>query len=265
MMNEEPSAALPTVLPEEHGLKDLTEEQLFDRLMTADPEWSDEDRDMVGRAYQLSRLLHKDDEHRGMPYSFHFLRNANRLTHYLHITDAHSVAAAILHDTVEDHPDKIMQYAIFGLEEPNIAIPKVTDPVLEQQVALKHIEVLFSPRTAEIVKGMTNPPAPEGQTLSAEQKLQRYLDHVEEAIHDPGVWANKLVDWGDNGLGIVHSDFDSDSDSARELHFMTKYGKVLPILEARYALPDIQAMLDPVAKANVEHMFNLARDRLLVS
>lgn len=107
---------------------------------------------------------------------------------------------------------------------------------------------------------MTNPLAALGEQLTEEEKLQRYADHVQEAVENPLVWVNKLVDWGDNGLGIIHSDF--GNDDARYLWFKRKYGTVQPILENRFYRQDIQDMLTPAARINVERMFALARERL---
>jgi hypothetical protein len=70
----------------------------------------------------------------------------------------------------------------------------------------------------------------------------------------------KFVDWEDNGLGIVYSD---ETESAEKMqHFSRKYGMVQPILEARFYQDDIQALLDPTAKAYVKHQFALGKERL---
>lgn len=251
-----------TIQPEQFGLKSLTEEQLFQSILDAGEAWTDEERDMVVGAYNLGRAIHKDDLHRDLPYTMHLLRNTARLVHYLHITNPHVLAGELLHDGVEDHPDEIIAYSMFGTVEPPAGISLPDDPRIKQQLAFKHIEVLFSERTARMVNGMTNLPTIDGQNPTYHEKLQIYAGHVEEAIENPDVFFGKLVDWVDNGIGIIHSDHSGEPE--RQEHFELKYGMLQPILEARYRRQDIQDMLDPVAKLYVERMFDLAHQRLNV-
>lgn len=94
-----------SVEAEEFGLKNLTEEQLFDNILEAGARWTDDKRAMVVGAYELAQCLHIDDKHKNMPYTYHLLRNGNRAMLYLHVNDPDVVAAILLHDSVEDHPD----------------------------------------------------------------------------------------------------------------------------------------------------------------
>jgi hypothetical protein len=261
-MTDQYPSPQPAVEAEELGLKNLSEEQLFQNILSVGSEWTLAERDLVVTSYELVSVLHKDDRHRDQPYIYHLLRNANRATGYLHITDPEIITAIILHDSVEDHPDEIIQISRFGNNGFLDEMPTLQDDLAKQEQALTYIESAFSPRVAQIVGGMTNPPHPKDKEYSYEARLQQYWDHVAEAIEDASVWVGKIVDWGDNGLGIVHSDF--SVEPSREPHFMRKYGSLVHILEARYYRPDIQAMLDPLAKANIERMFLLARERLLV-
>ncbi len=84
-----------------------------------------------------------------------------------------------------------------------------------------------------------------------------------QAIKTIDGWIVKFVDWLDNGVGIIHSD--EPLGSEQKLHFSRKYGMILPTLEARYRLPDIQAILDPAAKAYIEHQLKLGKERLQVA
>jgi hypothetical protein len=245
--------------PEEHNLKGFSEEELFGRILESGHEWTEEERQRVTDAYELGKMLHKDDVYRNKPYVYHLLRNANRIISYFHVTDPDVIIGALLHDSVEDHPREILQWYA-SEEDDELDIPASEAEL--QEAALARLEMSFSPRSAEIVRGMTNPPAPEGVQLTYGEKMRQYLEHIEIFVRDVGVWLNKLSDWGDNGLGIVHSDF--QPGSSRRVHYRIKYGNVLPILKRRFLEPDIQETLDPVAKANVMRMFTLAEQRLLV-
>jgi (p)ppGpp synthase/HD superfamily hydrolase len=101
MSNQDPTLQSPLEV-EELGLKHKTEGELFQSLLEAGTDWSEEERGMVIAAYNLARLFHQDDEHRNLPYTYHLLRNANRVTGYLHINDPEIIAAVILHDSVEE-------------------------------------------------------------------------------------------------------------------------------------------------------------------
>jgi len=249
--------------PEQHGLKHLDEEGLFRTILDSGPEWSEEERGMVVGAYNLGRAVHKDDRHRDKPYVYHLLRNTARISKYLHINDPEILAGSILHDSVEDHPDEIIAYSMFGTTEPPAGVSLPQDPVFKQQIALKHIEVLFTPRVARMVAGMTNPPVDDSSPkMPYAEKIQAYVSHVKKEIENPDVAIGKFSDAiGDNGGGINHGDND---DPTKKLHFMNKYSKLVPIFAERFAEQDIQEMLDPVARINVEHMLALADERLTI-
>jgi hypothetical protein len=260
--NDESPQIDEVISPEHHGLKQYDEAELFQIILDAGAEWTDEERDMVVRAHDVGRFLHRKDKHRDQPYSYHLLRNTARLVKYLHINDPHVLSASILHDSVEDHPKDMIRYnpEDSGTPLTHVYIPK--DKEDRQRVALHRIRIMFSPRVARIVEGMSNPPSMTNSELSYNEKLQLYATHLREAVEDPDVWAAKLCDWADNGLGIIHSDL--EHGSKRKKHFELKYGIAATILDARYRRPDIQLMLDPVAKANVDRMFVLGYERLAV-
>lgn len=254
-----PSSALTI---KELGLKYKTEEELFDMLMQAGETWRDDEKDMVHAAYNLAAILHADDKHKDLPYIYHLLRNAARVTGYLHINDSEIVTAVILHDSVEDHPDDILTVSMFGQSQPPIDVPVPQDGVVKQQVALKTLEALFTARVAQLVAAVTNPPASEAEGLSYEDWMDQYAQKVKKAVETPGGWVVKFVDWEDNGLGIVHTDEALSPQKVR--HFSRKYATVQPILEDRYRQPDVQAMLDDQAKAYAAHQFQLGRERLAI-
>lgn len=229
-------------------LKDKTEEELASSLIESYA-WKDEDRHLISSAYELARNLHQHDQYKDQSYVYHLLRVANRINGYLHIDDAEVIAAALLHDSVEDHAAEISPES------------SQRDPGLRQQAALEQISGLFSPRTAELVAAVTNDPS-QGAELSYEEKLAKYTAKVQKATSTPEGWLIKFSDWCDNGLGIVHG---TETLSSSEIaHFQRKYGgDVLATFERRFREPDVQATLDWAAKGYVEHQLTLGHERLL--
>lgn len=245
---------------EQLGLQQLSERQLADDIFACSGEWSDSQYEMVADSYSLAGYLHSGDEHRNMPYIFHLLRSTNRVIKHLQITDPEIVSALLLHDSVEDHPEGIIRIGLYGYDSPESDLYIPDDPIILQNTAIAQLGTMFSPRVSKIVSGMTNAPKPEGVKYEYDTWVQRYLDKIELAIEDPDVWIGKFGDWGDNGLGIIHSEFGIDSPQYE--HLIYKYGKLLPMLEERFFRSDIQCLLSPGAISNVIQMFALGRQRL---
>lgn len=238
---------------EELGLKYQSEEQLLNNLLENEA-WADEERELISSAYELAKSLHSEDLYKGQPYIFHLLRVANRVTGYLHTQDAEIVAAALLHDSVEDHANSLV-----ALDTDRQLIEM--DAYQIQKTALGVISQRFSPRAAELVSLVTNPPAQEQEGLAYEEKMARYAQKVKKATQTPEGFMIKFADWCDNGLGIIYSEESLPPD--RITHFQNKYGgEVLETFEARYRQPDIQQLLDPEAKSYIEHQLELGHVRL---
>lgn len=144
MIDKSPQPRDTLLIPQELGLKDLSERQLFEALLTAGSEWTEAERAMVTDAYELTRVLHADDRHRRNPYIYHPLRNANRIVGYLHITDPHSITAAILHDTVEDHPEGIILAALQDGGDMEPSLDASWSPEVIRQRAFAIIDERFS-------------------------------------------------------------------------------------------------------------------------
>ncbi len=251
------------VTSEKFGLKHFSEGELLEVIFRAGESWTNDERDMVMRANDLMQVIHADDRHRGgIPYSFHPLRNAARAVKYLHIYDSHTITGILLHDTVEDHPDEVIAYGYFGRTDASVDVTVPCNNALKQQLAFEQLDDMFSPRSSQLVAGLTKLPKIPGKVYSEKQKLDRYAAHVEQEIRDPAVFLGKLVDWVDNALGGMEGL--SEEEIARWPHFETKYGLITPILEARFYCSDIQALLDPVAKANVEMVFAMAKNTLKI-
>lgn len=228
-------------------LKNKSQEGLVSSLLEK-PDWTEQDRHFISSAYELADRLHQPDHYKGQPYIYHLLRVANRITGYMHIKDPEVVAAALLHDSVEDHAAEL---------NPS---PQA-EPNLQQRGALEQISKTLSVRTAELVATVTNEPS-NGEEIPYEEKLASYADKVKKATSTPEGWLIKFADWCDNGLGIVHGVETMNSEQIA--HFQRKYGgDVLDTFEKRFRDPDIQSMLEWGAKGYVEHQLALGHERLL--
>lgn len=135
------------------------------------------------------------------PYISHPARNALRVARWLETSgDAVSesfvtaaVVAALLHDTVEDAPEKVVDFLGGELS---------LDP---RAGALASIESEFGATAAEAVRRVTNPELSEGLTRA--QRQQRYHEHlVEQVLSYPAAYLAKASDLVDNAGSLKHSD-----------------------------------------------------------
>ena len=247
---------------QELGLKHKTEAELFDNLLSYGYEWTDAERQAVTDAYALAGIVHagqiyKHDE----PYTYHLLRVANRLPGYLHLNDPEMIIAALLHDSVEDYPERVIgQILLDRGRQPGPEVPQPTEPLELQRKALQHIAERFSPRVADMVASVTNAPKVPGSQETYDEWLARYTAKIEKAATTPAGWAIKFADWCDNGLGVIYSEHAADSEQVA--HFKRKYGLAMPILERRFHDPDIQAMLDSQARSHIARQFAYGYQRL---
>lgn len=178
---------------------------------------------------------------------------ASRIPGYLHVYDPELITAALLHDSVEDHPQGI-------IEAFNKNFVQSQDAELLQRKALDCLAKEFSPRTAEIVAAVTNPVSLSAEGMSYEDRLSAYADKVIEAVQTAEGWMLKFSDWCDNGIGIIHSE--KQADHKRQQHFKRKYGQVTGAFRQRFMDADMQELLDEEAKRYVRQQLSLAGERL---
>ena len=179
------------------------------------------DRERILSALELMLYLHCNQEDRldGKPYIIHPLEVADDLVNKYEINDADLVVGALLHDSVEDQADKLL----------NI---KPSDEDLEeankeelQELAFAEIGNLYGERVENMVRGLTNPnfnKMMEELELKEIKKEKRelYKEHIEEAIKDPNVFVIKLSDFIRNAGNVP------EEEKKRE-HFIKKYGPVI--------------------------------------
>ncbi|MFC4605854.1 HD domain-containing protein [Rhodococcus kronopolitis] len=154
------------------------------------------------------------------PYIAHPLRNTLRLIRY-GCTDAPTLVAAVLHDTVEDHAADLI--TLFD-GPPDAGL----DAAALQDRALTLLADQFGGEVAGIVKAVTNPPKPAG--LPVEEKNRGYVDHVESVIGDPKVYLVKLADYVDNAGSVQYI-----ADDGRRERLSRKYRPLVEIFRSGYA------------------------------
>lgn len=185
----------------EKALHDITKESSEDGLRRrlsheiAQAGWDDETRAKLHLALSLALEAHDADTRGEHPYSTHFLRVAIRLvsSDHLGVKDADIVVAALLHDTVEDHPELYQSFEVTA----DVATPR--------EHAFEAIAELFGERVSRMVHAVTNPEHPDG--VSDDEKRAFYQDHVRIVLEDDEeAGVIKLSDFIDNCAGLKYNE-----------------------------------------------------------
>lgn len=163
------------------------------------------------------------------PYSEHPLRNALRALR-MGVTNIDVVAAIILHDTVEDCAESIINDYL-GLDASEQTAAEQRDS------ALSWIQSFFGAEVRRLVEAVTNPLA-DGSKQPREVKNLRYATHVHDAIHeDADVFIVKFVDFQDNAVGLHHNvaGLGAGVNEPMAARLAAKYLPVIHIFEAELA------------------------------
>ncbi|MGN9910525.1 HD domain-containing protein [Phytohabitans sp. LJ34] len=186
------------------------------------------DQDRLTEALELAAHLHRDDRRTREPYLNHLLRVAIRIMSHYGVTDVDVLVAALLHDTVEDHPEELGGDA---------------------EAALAELARRFNPRVADLVRAVTNPEYDPGR-----DRHEQYRAHVAESL-DRHPWARviKVSDFTDNGVGVIHTTGPKVHSSA------TKYRPLVPVFRELVGRPDTP-LSDPT-KAHIMDQLDLAESR----
>lgn len=139
----------------------------------------------IADAYKLAQEIHAEDKRKdGKPYTVHLVEVALFLIEQLQILDPELITAGLLHDSVEDHPEKISIAEIkskFGDRVGNIvaklSVPEMTDAELAQFGTEKEKQWA---------------------------KIHHYQEHVRDAITDDDVFVLKITDFCQNALKLSH-------------------------------------------------------------
>lgn len=195
------------------------------------------DRRQLEEALELAARLHAEDRRVREPYLNHLLRVAIRIMRYYRIHDVDVLTAALLHDAVEDHPAELA-----GLPE-SLGHQVLTD------AAVAELARRFNPRTAELVRSVTNP-----EYDPRHDKHEQYRAHVADSLErDPWARIIKVSDFTDNGVGVIHTTYDKARSSA------IKYRPLVPKLRELVGRPDTPLSLE--AKDHILDQLDLAEER----
>ena len=189
-------------------------------------------RDRLATALDLAAELHRDDRRVREPYLNHLLRVAIRIMHHYEVSDVDVIVAAVLHDTVEDHPDEL-----------------AGRPAATSADALAVLAERYGARTARLVGAVTNPVYD-----PSHDRHEQYREHVRQSL-DREPWARviKVSDFTDNGVGVIHTTGPKVQRSA------TKYRPMVPVLRELVARPDTP--LSRLVKQHIFRQLDLAEER----
>lgn len=190
------------------------------------------ERQRLVEALELATRLHKDDRRVREPYVNHLLRVAIRVMHHYEVSDVDVIVAAVLHDTVEDHPDELA------------GVPGAT-----AEAALAVLAARFGTRTAQLVAAVTNPVYDPDV-----DKHTQYRQHVRDSLErEPWARVLKVSDFTDNGVGVIHTTGPKVASSA------AKYRPLVPVLRELVARPDTP--LSRLVKQHIFRQLDLAEER----
>jgi hypothetical protein len=189
------------------------------------------DRRRLAGALEVASRLHREDWRQNEPYINHPLRVAIRIISHYGVRDLDVIAAALLHDTVEDHAAEL------AAAEGTTA------------AALAALAGWFGPRVAGLVAAVTNPEYDPGR-----DKNEQYREHVAASL-DRSPWARiiKASDFTDNGVGLIHT------TGPRVPHLASKYAGLVPVLRELISRPDTP--LDEPARLRVLEQMDRAEER----
>jgi hypothetical protein len=196
------------------SLVELTEQEgtagLYERTLSALESVDLLNDPRIRFAMSAGFQLHSKQERTDGLYSDHLMRVAIRLIEDLGITDPDVIAAAFLHDAVEDHPRDLVKLItgedIHGLSE--------EDARDKAYFALDSI----LPKSAGTVMIVTNPILQKGQS-----KLKVYTEHTEALIEfSPKGRALKLADFIDNAVNN-HTTRDPLKQMKLDLKYVEQY------------------------------------------
>jgi (p)ppGpp synthase/HD superfamily hydrolase len=172
-----------------------------------DPDWR-----RLSKALALASDLHRQDRRVREPVVNHLLRVTLRIMCHYEVSDVDLLTAALLHDTVEDHPAEL-------------AGGDHDDPA---EAALAVLTAEFGTRVSGLVRAVTNPVYDRSRDVHAQ-----YREHVVASLdRDPAARIIKVSDFTDNGVGLMHTTGPKLRKLAR------KYRPLIPELKELINRPD---------------------------
>jgi len=198
---------------------------LIERYNIEIAELPEETQWQVNQAFLSAAEWHKDQQRTNGPYLDHILRVSLRVLCHYGIKDPDILAAALLHDSIEDQCYKIVGHDKATPEE-----------------ALAEISKRFNPRVSRLLKALTNPPG----HISRDE----YDAHVRQNLLDePDAVPIKISDFTDNAVGIFWT--------VGEEKKIKLAGKYLPLVDFyRDLITSGHYQFNDIAKAKILKQLN---------
>jgi hypothetical protein len=199
-------------------------------------------RALIVEAFEVAARAHAEQsraEPNGrVPYLLHPFRVFTRLVSW-GVEDEVSLAAALLHDTVEDNPRGVIQAATppFRNWVPRGDRPRRREPLMlsTRERAFESLHARFGADVERVVRGLTNPERGE------------YLPHVAEATLDAQVLVVKTGDVYDNALSLTPT-------HPRFAKLSARYAPLYPLLSERWRQDLAAQSLTPAWESIVERL-----------
>lgn len=210
------------------------------RLAIEIADFPEEDRTQIEDGLRVAKELHGGDMRAtGEPYMNHILRVTTRILSHYGVRDRDVTIAALLHDTVEDHPRELADLGEDeGTDEEAVA------------AALQAIERMFNPEVSGLVAALTTPERPPDKS-----KPDHFRDHILTKIAPvPRARVIKTSDFTDNGVGIHYSPPNKAESVA------PKYLLAIPIFRAFTVWPDTP--LSPDVRNHILRQLDLGEQRM---
>ena len=220
--------------------------------------WNDADRRQLQDAERVAAYVHAGDMHRGWPYSFHYRTVANTIASPdgFNIQRVGLATAALLHDTIEDHPGRIIGYYNawsrshhLTINLPYIAMPSLIED--RRHSAGWLIGKDFGEPVAALV-GQVSQPVDGYKGNNEAIKLAARLVILQNMIRTPEGCLIKVADSLSHDAGGNHP-ADTSPERVRYLE-QKNYGSRL-LLAARVEQPDVQALLPPSGREFIRTKF----------
>ena len=185
---------------------------------------------MIGkRARNFANQLHEGQTRpNGIPYTEHINDVGDTVIEF-GVLDPSTVAAAYLHDSVEDQAEKLA---------PSI------DKQLQREAALTVIKSMFGERTAELVNRLSNP---EETYDTEDEKIAAYIDHVRrDILSDPDAIIIKIADVFSNAGTVL------DLPEKRHAKAYKKYHPVLTDLLEALNTEELRNKIEDKARLKIQ-------------
>lgn len=190
-------------------------------------EWSREQKDRVKQVADLVvQIYHAGDMRDDNTYATHVLRVACRILSTQHFNLRESpqvIIAALLHDTVEDRPERLLDED--ALNEHDMSDINLNDRIEQRHRALGVVEQEYGSTVAEMVDDVSNP-IYDKTDLSMADRQDTYRTHVTAIMSsESSARYIKLSDFIDNCLGLEYN-----ADARKRLRLAYKYKPLLPVM-----------------------------------